>query len=88
MIFVKRRVQKGFDEEAASRKAARSHFRDWIDYCGVAFLQEFTGMWSHIFRIFGARKFWYVGFKNSKVFKKCVGSFQDDLVKTLYKVDA
>ena len=40
MIFFKRRVQKGFDEEAASRKAARSHFRDWIDYCGVAFLQE------------------------------------------------
>ena len=24
-----------------------SHFRDWIDYCGVAFLQEFTGMGSH-----------------------------------------
>ena len=44
MIFFKRRVQKGFDEEAASRKAARSHFRDWIDYCGVAFLQEFTGI--------------------------------------------
>ena len=61
MIFFKRRVQKGFDEEAASRKAARSHFRDWIDYCGFAFLQEFTGMWSHIFRIFGARKFRYVG---------------------------
>ena len=56
MIFFKRRVQKGFDEEAA-----RSHFRDWIDYCGVAFLQEFTGMWSHIFRIFGARKFRNVG---------------------------
>ena len=27
-------------------------------------------------------------FKNSKMFKKCVGSFQDDLVKRLYKVDA
>ena len=61
MIFFKRRLQKGVDEEAASRKAARSHFRDCIDYYGVAFLQKFTGMWSHIFRIFGATKFWHVG---------------------------
>ena len=36
----------------------RSHFHDWIDYHGVAFL---TGMGSHIVRILGVRKFRYVG---------------------------
>ena len=35
-----------------------SHFHDWIDYNGVAFSIELTRMGSHVFGIFGVRKFW------------------------------
>ena len=53
---------------------------------GVAIFNRDTGMGSHIFGILGVR------FKREDFycmyFIKCVNSFQEDLVKRLYKADA
>ena len=66
-----------------------SHFHGWIHYNGVAFLLELLG-WNRTFLGLGDQKiqvgrdlkwedFYFIKFN------LCVNSFQDDLVKRLYK---
>ena len=57
----------------------------WIDYNRVA---RVTRMDLHIFGIWGIRKFREARTFYFIKFNRCVNSFQGDLVKRLYKVDA
>ena len=42
-----------------------SHFHDWTDYNGVAFLVQLLEFGSDIFGICGIRKFWPERFKHT-----------------------
>ena len=69
-----------------------SLFHGWIGYYGVAFIR-LTRMEPHIFGIWGIRNFRLVGILKWEdfcfiIFNQCVNSFQYELVKRLYKVDA
>ena len=65
-----------------------SHFHRWIDYNGVAFCLELLG-WNRTWdlgdqKIQVGRDLKWEDFYFIK-FNQCVNSFQDDLVKRLYK---
>ena len=50
-----------------------SHFHDWIDYNGVAFLTELLE-WGRIFLGFGVRIIWQVGSFGIKKYRTICGT--------------